>query len=380
MFLVVGAGFTGSVLARCLADRGNVVTVVDGRKHLAGNCHTERDPKTGVMEHLYGPHIFHTNNDAVWGFVNKFAEMVPYRHNVYSTINDEVFSMPINLHTINQFFRKTLNPSEAEQFIKSLSIAGSSDQSFEQAAFNSIGRELYEAFFKGYTQKQWGRNPKDLPASVFGRLPVRFSYDANYFSHRFQGIPRNGYTELVAGILDHPKIRVCLNENVNRSSSIRDYRHVFWTGALDQYYENCHGPLEYRTLRFDREIAVGDFQGCSVMNYPSSEVNYTRITEHKHFSPWESHEMTVVYREYSEECKPGDIPYYPVRLAKDKNTLARYVDVAKSDRRVSFLGRLGTYRYIDMDVAIGEALEVAERTLDLLDRQENLPVFFHSPV
>lgn len=379
MLLVVGAGLSGAVLARQLAEHGYAVTVADSRAHLAGNCHTMRDPESGILEHLYGPHIFHTDNVEVWNYINRFGELVPYRHQVYATVGNDVFLLPINLHTINQFFRTNLNPREARDFLRTLTLGVEVSESFEAAALGTLGRELYEAFFYGYTMKQWGRDPRDLPASVFGRLPVRFNYDSNYFFHRFQGIPRHGYTEIVAKMLDHPLITVVLGEKISRDSVTSHYRHVFWTGPIDEYFGGSAGSLEYRTLRFEREVVHGDFQGCAVMNYPSLDVSHTRITEHKYFAPWESYETTIIYREYSDEHKFGDVPYYPVRLREDKKTLKHYVGMAGNDKRTSFLGRLGTYRYLDMDVAVREAIEAAELSIRCLERDELLPPFFNPP-
>lgn len=379
MFLVVGAGFSGAVIARQFADRGHRVTVVDAREHVAGNCHTARDSEVGVLEHIYGPHIFHTDNPAVWEYVNKFGEFAPYRHQVFATIDNEVYSLPINLHTINQFFRSGFRPTEAKEFLNRRTEANATEAvSFEEAAIKSVGVELYEAFFYGYTVKQWGRHPREIPASVFGRLPVRFTYDTNYFFHRFQGIPRHGYTNIVQNILDHQLITVSLGEQLSREDRAL-FKHVFWTGPIDAYFGCIEGSLEYRTLRFEREVLLGDFQGCAVMNYPKLDVRHTRVTEHKHFAPWESHQKSVIYREFSDECRVGDIPYYPVRLTNDKSILHIYTKMAQEEKDITFLGRLGTYRYIDMDVAIREALETANESLACIERRDPLPSFFYPP-
>jgi UDP-galactopyranose mutase len=360
--LVVGAGLSGAVMARQAAEAGHQVTVLESRAHVAGNCHTERCPDTGVMVHVYGPHIFHTDDAGVWAYVQRFARFMPYRHQVRATVGGQVFSMPINLHTINQFFGTAMSPDEARAFVSARAENIKDPQSFEEQALSMVGRDLYEAFFKGYTEKQWGCAPSDLPASILTRLPLRFSYDDNYFAHRFQGIPAAGYTALVASMLDHSGIDVHLN-----TAYVPDHAgradHVIWTGALDAYFGAHLGRLSYRTLDFERITARGDAQGCAVMNYPDAALPQTRITEHKHFAPWETHEEPVLYRECSRACGEFDIPYYPVRLLRDQVLLRAYEEQARMQEGVTFLGRLGTYRYLDMDVTIREALNAAERLL-----------------
>ncbi|WP_212525617.1 UDP-galactopyranose mutase [Actibacterium sp. MT2.3-13A] len=357
--LMVGAGLSGAVIGRQLAEAGHEITVIDGRRHIGGNCHTERDGETGVMVHVYGPHIFHTDDAEVWDYVNRFATFLPYRNRVKTTARGQVFSLPINLHTINQFYGKTLRPDEARAFIEAQADRSIADpQSFEEQALRFVGPDLYEAFFKGYTEKQWGCSPAELPASILKRLPVRFNYDDNYFFHRFQGMPEEGYTAMIARILDHPAIDVHLETFFDADRAGR-YDHVFYSGPLDGYFGYRLGRLGYRTLDFERFTYQGDYQGCAVMNYGDRDVPYTRITEHKHFSPWESHEGSVCYREYSRAAGEGDIPYYPIRLVEEKVLLAEYEALAAGTEGVSFVGRLGTYRYLDMDVTIREALDVA---------------------
>ncbi|MDL4862242.1 UDP-galactopyranose mutase [Halomonas elongata] len=374
--LLVGAGFSGAVIGRELAEAGHKVTVVDARSHIAGNCHTERDAETGVMVHVYGPHIFHTDDQEVWEYVNRFTTFKPYVNRVKTTSKGQVFSLPINLHTINQFFDKTMRPDEAREFIEAQADTSIEDpQTFEEQALRFVGRDLYEAFFKGYTQKQWGCHPSKLPASILKRLPVRFNYNDNYFFHRFQGMPEEGYTKLVEGILDHPNISLHLNTRFEREQ-VDEYDHVFYSGPLDGFFDNDLGRLGYRTLDFERFTYKGDYQGCAVMNYGEESVPYTRITEHKHFSPWEEHEGSVCYREYSRACEPEDVPYYPIRLVDEKALLAKYVEKARQLDKVTFVGRLGTYRYLDMDVTIREALDTARGFLDRVENSEPVPAFF----
>ena len=377
--VIVGAGFSGAVVARELAEAGIASWVVDGRSHVAGNAHTERRDN-GVMVHVYGPHIFHTGFQNVWDYVNRFGVMQPYNHRVKATSGGKVYSLPVNLHTINQFFGLTLSPAEAEAFITARADSTIDvPVSFEDQALKFVGRDLYEAFFRGYTQKQWGLSPTELPASILARLPVRFSYEDSYFNHPYQAIPRDGYTPIVEAMLDHPLIEVTLGRTVS-SGELSDAEHVFWSGPIDEYFSASFGRLGYRTLDFVETESEGDFQGCPVMNYCDVDVPYTRITEHKHFAPWETHERTTVYTEYSRLADEGDIPYYPIRQVKEKEQLLRYVDTAQSARGVTFLGRLGTYRYLDMDVTIKEALDVAGAFLAARREQRPMPPFVVNPL
>ena len=301
--LIVGAGFTGAVIARELAKENYEVRVIDKRSHIAGNCHTERDSDTNIMVHKYGPHIFHTDNEEVWNYVNSFDTFMPYINRVKATSGGKVYSLPINLFTINQFYGKTLNPQEAREFIEEIADKSITDpQTFEEQAMRFIGKDLYYAFFYGYTKKQWGLEPKELPASILKRLPVRFTYDDNYFNHKYQGMPLNGYTKIVEKILDHENITVELNSHYDQSVNSQ-FDHVFYSGPIDEYYDSKFGTLDYRTLDFEEIRSEGDFQGTAVMNYCDAEVPYTRITEHKFFSPWETHDKTICFKEYSRAYK-----------------------------------------------------------------------------
>ncbi|WP_199262226.1 UDP-galactopyranose mutase [Paracoccus binzhouensis] len=362
--LLVGAGLSCAVIGRTLAEAGHRITIMEARDHVAGNCHTVRDADTGVMVHVYGPHIFHTDDEEVWDYVNRYETFLPYKNRVKTTSKGQVFSLPVNLHTINQFYGKTMRPDEARAFIEEQADTSLTDpQTFEEQALRFVGPDLYEAFFKGYTIKQWGMSPRDLPASILKRLPVRFNYDDNYFFHRFQGMPENGYTAMVERILDHPAITVHLNTAFTRAQA-DDYDHVFYSGPLDGFFDYELGRLGYRTLDFERFTYEGDYQGCAVMNYGEEDVPFTRITEHKHFAPWEEHEGSVCYREFSRACGPDDIPYYPIRQVKEKALLAEYEALVEKVGNVTFVGRLGTYRYLDMDVTIREALDVGRKYLN----------------
>lgn len=350
------------MLARELAKSGlRRVVVIDSRDHVAGNCHTERDTNTGVMIHKYGPHIFNTDKVDVWNYVNRFGDFKPFVNRVKASTSRGVFSMPINLHTINQFFGKRLSPVEARKFVRELGDqAIVQPQNFEEQALKFIGKDLYEAFFKGYTIKQWGCDPRELPASILKRLPVRFSYDDNYYNNPYQGIPADGYTSVVRNILDCEGVEVRTGVEFNHGMRA-DYDHVFYTGPIDAFYGYKLGKLSYRTVYWGREDGEGDMQGNAVINYPSIDVEYTRIHEHKHFAPWENHDKSMLFKEYSKETEDGDIPYYPKRLGKDKILLLKYANMAKEDKGVSFLGRLATYRYLDMHNVIAEALDFAIR-------------------
>ncbi len=358
--LIVGAGFSGAVIARELARASYDVTVIDARNHVAGNCHTERDHETGVMVHMHGPHIFHTDDTEVWEYVNAFDKFLPFENRVKTTSGGHVYSLPVNLHTINQFFQKSFRPDEARAFIEEEQADRSivDPQTFEDQALRFVGKQLYEAFFEGYTQKQWGCLPRELPVSLLKRLPVRFNYDDNYFFHRYQGMPQSGYTHVVENILDHSNISVHLGRRFKRKEAT-EFRHVFFSGPLDGYFNYELGRLGYRTLEFERFTYDGDYQGCAVMNYADVAVPFTRVTEHKHFAPWEEHARSVCYREFSRACGPEDVPYYPVRLVGEKALLTNYVARAEREVSVTFVGRLGTYRYLDMDVTIREALSTA---------------------
>jgi len=332
------------------------------------------------MVHVYGPHIFHTQHERVWNYVRRFATFKPYRHRVRAMVGEKAFQMPMNLGLINSFFGTTFTPAEAEAFVATKADATiTNPTSFEDQALRLVGRELYEAFFAGYTRKQWGVDPKELPASILARLPLRFTDDDSYFSHPYQGIPEHGYTAIVEAILDHPNISVSLSTRISRAE-LRSYDHVFWSGPIDAYFDHQYGRLGYRTLDFTPEVVDGDYQGCPVVNYCDAEVPYTRITEHKHFAPWESHDTSVIYREYSRLCGDDDVPYYPIRLVKEKAQLVDYVQLARDERGVTFLGRLGTYRYLDMDVTINEALTVADAAKQAFADGACPPAFLTDPL
>jgi len=359
-FLIVGAGFSGATLARELVEGLDCqVTVIDERPHLGGNCHSQRDPATGVMVHVYGPHIFHTDREEVWNYVNRFDRFQPFINRIKASTSRGIFTLPINLHTINQFFQKRLNPEQAREFLKTLSDSSIGEpKNFEEHALKFLGRELYEGFLYGYTVKQWGCEPRELPASILKRLPLRFNYDDNYYLGAFQGIPTNGYTAVMEKMLDHPRVQVRVSTRFDRGME-GEFDHTFYSGPLDGYFDYSQGRLGYRTVTFERIEAEGDYQGNPIINYPDLRDPFTRIHEHKHFTPWESHQRTVGFKEYSKETGAGDVPYYPKRLEGDRKLLEEYQQLAREVQGVSFVGRLGTYRYMDMHQVIGEALDLA---------------------
>jgi len=376
-YLIIGAGFSGAVLAHQLVRGLNCrVDIWEERDHIGGNCHTERDAETGIMVHRYGPHIFNTDKKEIWDFVNSIETLRPYVHRVKAMSNGKVYSLPVNLHTINQLFQQTFTPETARQFLSTLADQSITDpQNFEEQALHFIGRELYEAFFYGYTKKQWGCEPTELPASILKRIPVRFNYDDNYHNNSYTGIPENGYSSLIQKLMDHPDIQISLNKKFKSGEDITGYDHVFYTGPIDAWFDHVYGRLGYRTVSFETHYANGDFQGLTQMNYCDESVPYTRITEHKHFTYWEQHDKTIYFKEFSKETGPADIPYYPKRLQADKTLLMQYRVAAEKLEQVSFLGRLATYRYMDMHHVIGEALDYAATFISAIQNQQKPPVF-----
>ncbi|MFT9382204.1 UDP-galactopyranose mutase [Gluconobacter sp. P5B12] len=379
-FCIVGAGFSGAIIARHLSEKGHKVLLLDERSHIAGNCHTERDKTTGVMVHRYGPHIFHTADQRAWDYIQQFGTFQPYINRVKAISQGRMYTLPVNLLTINQFFNTTMSPKEARAFIAEKADTSIKEpKNFEEQALSMIGPELYKAFFYGYTRKQWGLEPTELPASILKRLPLRFNYDDNYFNHPYQGMPEEGYSAIVENILKSENIEVRLNTKFEDLSE--EFQHVFYTGPIDRYFDFRLGRLGYRTLDFERIDSDGDYQGAAVINYCDQDVPFTRISEHKHFAPWEADSLkkTVSFREYSRLAEPKDVPYYPIRLANEKTMLDNYISLARATKGVSFLGRLGTYRYLDMDVTISEALKACDQIDELLAADTQLPAFFIDP-
>ncbi|MEI3866054.1 UDP-galactopyranose mutase [Microbacterium sp. CCNWLW134] len=367
--LIVGSGFFGLTIAERAASAGRKVTVIDRRDHIGGNAYSEDDAETGIEVHRYGAHLFHTSNPAVWDYVNRFTTFTSYVHRVYTNHNGVVYPLPINLGTINQFFGAAYSPAEARELVQNLS--GEFDPrdatNLEEKAIALIGRPLYEAFIRDYTAKQWQTDPKHLPAEVISRLPVRYTYDNRYFNDKWEGLPRDGYTAWMERMADHVNIEVRLatdffdpDQPLNKSDTVGQVPIVF-TGPIDRYFDYAEGALSWRTLDFEKEVLpVADYQGTSVMNYADADVPYTRIHEFKHFHPERAErypaDRTVIMREFSRFAGSDDEPYYPVNTASDRAGLLAYRQLARGESGVHFGGRLGTYQYLDMHMAIGSAL------------------------
>lgn len=377
--LIVGSGLFGLTIAeRAAREHGARVTIIDRRDHIGGNAYSERDPATGIEVHKYGAHLFHTSNTRVWEYVNRFTEFTGYQHKVYTNHGGVVYPMPINLGTINQFFRAALSPDEARALVAEQAgeLAGTDPENLDEKGISLIGRPLYEAFIKNYTGKQWQTDPKDLPASIISRLPVRYTYDNRYFNDTYEGLPKDGYTAWLERMADHPSIEVRLStdffdaEQPLHKDAVRGRIPVVYTGPIDRYFDYSEGTLGWRTIDLETEhLETGDFQGTSVMNYADAEVPYTRIIEPRHFHPERDYpsDRTVIQREYSRFADSGDEPYYPINSTSDRETLLAYRALADAEPRTLFGGRLGTYQYLDMHMAIGAALSMADNKLpDLL--------------
>ena len=379
--VVVGAGLFGLTVAERAAERGLDVVIVDRRDHVGGNAWSDIEPTTGIEVHRYGAHLFHTSNARVWEYVNRFTSFTPYQHRVWTVHGGEVFPLPINLGTINQFFRANHGPAAAAELVaqQAAEITGE-PANLEEKAISLIGRPLYEAFIKGYTAKQWQTDPTQLPAEVITRLPVRLTYDNRYFNDTWEGLPVDGYAAWLARMADHPRVDVRLGvdfladgHELSRSAVVGQVP-VVYTGPLDRYFADVHGPLGWRTLDFEQEVLpVGDFQGAPVMNYADQDVDFTRILEFRHFHPERAYpeDRTVIVRERSRFAEAGDEPYYPVNTDEDRRRLLDYRALAqeeRDERQVLFGGRLGSYQYLDMHMAIASALRLADNDLDDLMR------------
>jgi UDP-galactopyranose mutase len=368
--MVVGSGFFGLTVAERTAGLlGKRVLVLDRRDHIGGNAYSEPEPETGIEIHRYGAHLFHTSNERVWKYVNQFTGFTKYQHRVFSIYRGQTYPLPINLGTICTYFGRSFTPAEARALVAEQAdeIDTADASNLEEKAVSLIGRPLYEAFIRGYTKKQWQTDPTDLPAAVIARLPVRYTFDNRYFNDTYEGLPIDGYTAWLTRMADHPNIEVRLSTDYFdvRDEVPRDVPTVF-TGPIDRYFNYEAGPLGWRTLDFEQEVLpIGDFQGTSVMNYADEEVPWTRIHEFRHFHPERTYpeDRTVVVREYSRFAEPGDEPYYPINTAEDRARLERYRQLAAkeaTEKRVLFGGRLGTYQYLDMHMAIGSALTMFE--------------------
>jgi len=369
--VVVGSGFFGLTIAeRAATELGLKVQVLERRSHLGGNAYSAPDPDTGIEVHVYGAHLFHTSNERVWQYVNNFTSFTSYQHRVFTNYGDQIYSMPINLGTICSYFGRSFSPEQARALVaeQAKEYDSASAKNLEEKAISLIGRPLYEAFIRGYTLKQWQTDPRELPAEIITRLPVRYTFDNRYFNDKFEGLPTDGYTAWLERMADHPNIEVRLNTDFfDHKSAMVGQVPIVYTGPVDQYFDFAEGRLGWRTLDFEREVKrdTGDYQGTPVMNYAEEDVAYTRIHEFRHFHPERDYptDKTVIMREFSRFADPGDEPYYPINTDDDRRRLLAYRSLTEGEPSVLFGGRLGTYKYLDMHMAIGSALSRFDNVL-----------------
>jgi UDP-galactopyranose mutase len=369
-YIVVGSGFFGCVVAERIANvLDERVIVIEKRNHIGGNSHSEIDEETGIECHTYGSHIFHTSDEKVWKYINRFCTFNAYRHKVLTNYGNKVYQVPINLATISAFYGKQLTPLEAEKLLNA-EIAKEgihNPKNFEEKAISLIGRPLYDAFIKGYTIKQWGMDPGRLSADIVSRIPLRYNYNADYFDDPWQGVPRDGYHATFKAMLNHPNIEVSLNTDyADIRHLIPDRSCTIYTGSVDRFFNYRYGKLGWRTLAFEKEVhPVNDFQGTAVMNFAELSVPYTRVHEFKHYNGERevTTDKTVIYREYSKGVSADDEPYYPIRTAEDEVLFKKYQEESKKLKNVYFGGRLGTYSYLNMDEAIAQAVNTFEEKI-----------------
>ena len=366
-YLIVGSGLFGATFARQAADAGKKVLVIDKRPNIAGNVYTEKIE--GINFHKYGAHIFHTNNKEVWNYVNRFATFNRFTNSPVANYKGELYSMPFNMYTFNKMWG-VVTPEEAAAKIEEQKkeITGE-PQNLEEQAISLVGRDIYEKLVKGYTEKQWGRDCKDLPAFIIKRLPVRLTFDNNYFNALYQGIPVGGYTKFVENLLDGIEVRLNEDYLADKSKWDAEAEKVVYTGAIDAYFDYSLGNLEYRSVRFENEVLdIPNFQGNAAVNYTDRETPWTRIIEHKWFEFGKDENgndlpKTIISREYSSEWKPGEEPYYPVNDEKNGELYKQYKSLADREEKIIFGGRLGEYKYYDMDAVIASALQCAKEQL-----------------
>ena len=361
-YLVVGAGLYGAVFAYEAKKKGKTCLVIDKRDHIAGNIYCEN--VSGINVHKYGAHIFHTSDKRIWEYVNQFAEFNNYINSPVARYKNELYNLPFNMNTFSKMWNSA-TPQEAKDIIASqiADLNITEPKNLEEQALSLVGKDVYEKLIKGYTEKQWGRDCKDLPSFIIKRLPLRFIYDNNYFNDRYQGIPIGGYTKIVEKMLDGIEVRLNTNYLDNREEFDAMADKIVYTGMIDQFYDYKLGVLEYRSVRFEtEELPMENYQGNAVVNYTEREVPYTRIIEHKHFE-FGKQPTTIISREYSSEWKKGDEPYYPVNNDKNNALYQQYKELADKEHKVIFGGRLGGYKYYDMDKVIAAALEMCEKEL-----------------
>lgn len=365
-YLIVGAGLFGSVFAHEMKKRGKKCYIIDKREHIAGNIYTEE--RLGISVHRYGAHIFHTSDREIWDYVGQFAEFNHYINSPVAIYKDELYNLPFNMNTFSKLWNiKTPAQAKAKIAEQIAELSIENPKNLEEQALSLVGRDVYEKLVKGYTEKQWGRSCAELPAFIIRRLPVRFTYDNNYFTDRYQGIPIGGYTQIVEKLLEGTpvKLGVTYREFVAGKCGEDSFDKVLYTGMIDEYFDYCLGELQYRSLRFEEELLeeCDNYQGNAVVNYTAREVPYTRIIEHKHFE-FGTQPCTVITREYPAVWERGDEPYYPINDERNSQLYERYVQLAAAEKNVLFGGRLGQYKYYDMDKVIAEALKMAESELE----------------
>ena len=373
--VVVGSGLFGLTIAeRCAQELGLKVLVIDRRHHLGGNAYSEIDEETGIEVHKYGTHLFHTSNKRVWDYVRKFTDFTSYQHRVFAKYQGQVYSFPMNLALINQFFGKAHSPEEARALIaeQASEIDTKDASNLEEKAISLIGRPLYEAFVKGYTAKQWQTDPTELSADIITRLPVRYTFDNRYFNDTYEGLPVDGYTAWLTRMADHPNIEVRLNTNwftdtdEFRQDDFKGKVPVVFTGPVDEYFSHSEGRLSWRTVDLEQEtVDVDDYQGTGVVNANDQDVPWTRVLEFKHLHPERTYlpGKSIIMHEYSRFAEDDDEPYYPINTSEDRAKLLKYRDLAKQEPMVLFGGRLGTYKYLDMHMAIASALSMFDNVL-----------------
>lgn len=362
-YVVVGSGFSGAVLAERIATQlGQPVLVIEKRGHIGGNCFSAEDPTTGIEYHKYGTHIFHTSNERVWNYIRRFTSFNTYRHRVLSCYQGRNYQFPINLETINHFFNLNLRPYEVDDFMSTIRDNSiTTPANFEEQAISQLGRDLYEAFFRHYTIKQWQVDPRQLPASIFNRLPIRKNYGENYFFDKWQGIPEKGYTAIFEHLLSDKKIKVLLNTDYfDIRAELNKDACLIYSGPIDRFFDYKYGKLSWRTLRFEQEtLNMEDYQGNSVINFPGPDIPYTRIHEPRHLHPERAYtdKKTILFREYSLPDR-GDEPYYPIASGDNQRLLSLYQQEAAQCKNVFINGRLGDYKYYDMHQTIDRALDI----------------------
>lgn len=367
-YLIVGAGLYGAVFAHEATKAGKRCFVIERRDHIGGNCYTEE--VEGIQVHKYGAHIFHTSDKYVWDYINQFAEFNNYVNSPIANYHGEIYNMPFNMNTFSKMWGIS-TPKEAKAIIEEQRKEMTGEPgNLEEQAISLVGRDIYEKLVKGYTEKQWGRACTELPASIIKRLPVRFTYDNNYFNDRYQGIPIGGYTKIIQKMLEGCDVQLGVDFNADKEAYMSCADKVIYTGMIDEFYGFCYGALEYRSVAFETDILDTDnYQGVAVVNYTDRETPYTRIIEHKHFE-FGKQSKTIVSREYPAEWKPGMEPYYPINNEKNQQTYKKYAQLAERDSNVIFCGRLGGYKYYDMKDAISGALELAGKELNCNGERE----------